>query len=316
MRGLGRQIQWVGCAAILGACYSGGGGSPDAALGGPKNCPERYGPCAVSETVVLGAEADGFDLDGPDDPDGDGRPDNVLATSDALRLVLEGALSTDLANGDLRMLIEFRDFVGTGYANLLLVFYQGVDSDEPREPADDFTGEEEFYFDWEGVDLDDCSPKSVLESSYYVDTITGELGSVTSYMSALGGLVRVERASIEGEFVADTEGHRTLPGSKARFGGAITQCSLSRGAGTGGSTALHDLTRRFALQPDIDLDGDGLETVQVDSDGILSCTDGDGVTVVEGAQCACDERMADGFSFVLLLEMRGAVLLGPAPEPD
>jgi len=279
-------------------------------------CPDTYGPTAVSATFVLGVEADGFDLDGADDPDGDGLPDNVLGATEALRSFLNSSFSGALADGSLRVLTELRELsgLGTDDPDVTLVLFGGIDSDVPLNTADDFTGDESFYFDRQWVEWDDCSPKGAMQTSYSSGTITGELGSVMFYVSSLGGFLEVERASIEADIVADTEGARTPPGSPARFGGAITQCSLAHGDGTIGLNALHDVTQYFVVQPDIDLDGDGLETVQADTAGIISCTDGDGTTVVPGELCACDERMADGYSIVFLLDMRGAVLLGPAPE--
>jgi hypothetical protein len=55
-------------------------------------------------------------------------------------------------------------------------------------------------------------------------------------------------------------------------------------------------------QPDVDLDGDGLESFEVINRGesgcqpvIVACVDGDG-TRVEGRGCAGDPRFEDGFS--------------------
>lgn len=61
-----------------------------------------------------------------------------------------------------------------------------------------------------------------------------------------------------------------------------------------------DLLRRVdgagvPLQPDVDLDGDGLETYQFDGAGGISCRDEDGQRI-DGAHCLVDPAMADGFS--------------------
>ncbi len=282
----------------------------------PGDCPESYGPTGVSSTFSLGVESDGFDLDGAEDLDGDQMPDNALGANDGLRNFLNNTFQADVADGDLRVLTELRDFSGLGAddPDLTLVLFGGVDSDDPRDTSDDFTGEEEYYFDRQWVEWDDCAPKGEMQISYTDGTLNGELGSVMFYVSSLGGFLQVERAAIEAELEADVQGARTPSGSPARFGGALTMCSLAQGSGTIGLSTLHDLVQYFTVQPDIDLDGDGLETVQTDTAGIISCTDGDGETVVYGSMCGCDERMADGFSILFLLDMRGAVLLGPAPE--
>lgn len=68
----------------------------------------------------------------------------------------------------------------------------------------------------------------------------------------------------------------------------------------GGSTILG--IRTLPTQPDVDIDGDGLERFEVDSEGpsgcqpaIVACIDGDG-TRIEAPDCAQDPRMADGHS--------------------
>jgi len=55
--------------------------------------------------------------------------------------------------------------------------------------------------------------------------------------------------------------------------------------------------RERGFQPDVDLDGDGLETFEIDpaSYEVLSCRDGDG-TPIDGAGCLHDARVADGYS--------------------
>jgi hypothetical protein len=111
---------------------------------------------------------------------------------------------------------------------------------------------------------------------------------------------------------------RTPAATAGVLGGAITQCSLSRAEPSIlAYSLLHDLHRLFQLDPDIDLDGDGLETITtVDNQtDIVSCTDGDGTTVIEGADCPCDPRMADGYSIAFELDFRGATVLGPDPTP-
>lgn len=61
------------------------------------------------------------------------------------------------------------------------------------------------------------------------------------------------------------------------------------------------------LQPDVDVDGDGLERVMSDGVEILACRDGDG-TVIEGPRCYRDPRIADGYDLRLVFR------LVPVPE--
>ncbi len=61
----------------------------------------------------------------------------------------------------------------------------------------------------------------------------------------------------------------------------------------------------LGAQPDIDMDGDGLETIEINREGVpwcqpvvVACVDGDG-TRIEGRDCLGDPRIADGFSVAL-----------------
>jgi hypothetical protein len=280
----------------------------------PATCPETYGPASLAETFEIGVEADGFDLDGAADPDGDGQPDNILGSHAGLRLLLNTECANSIADGSMRVLTEIRDLAAfdADDDDVTLVLYAGVDSDGSH--ANDFSGEAQFYYGRDWVEWDDCSPKSPMQSEYTGGILSGSADAVLFYVDMLGGFIRLERVQFETQVEEDLAGARTPIGEQARFGGAVVQCSLAKGDGIIGLSAQHDVTRVFQIQPDIDLDGDGLETVLADSAGIISCTDGDGTTVVEGPMCGCDPRMADGYSAVFLLDIRGAIILGPAPE--
>lgn len=72
-----------------------------------------------------------------------------------------------------------------------------------------------------------------------------------------------------------------------------------------------------AYQPDVDLDGDGLESYQVDffaSPRTVTCHDGDSSVVAE-ADSLRSSRMADGFSLCFSFHAAGAVNRSP-PSPD
>lgn len=68
----------------------------------------------------------------------------------------------------------------------------------------------------------------------------------------------------------------------------------------GASVGNGALTLVYGVQPDVDVDGDGLESYQVASGSncqavITGCVDGDG-TVIPGHGCVLDPRMQDGWS--------------------
>lgn len=55
-------------------------------------------------------------------------------------------------------------------------------------------------------------------------------------------------------------------------------------------------------QPDVDMDGDGLERLMAVGGEIVACVDGDG-TVIEGATCHRDPRIADGYDTRLVFRL-------------
>jgi hypothetical protein len=65
-------------------------------------------------------------------------------------------------------------------------------------------------------------------------------------------------------------------------------------------------------QPDLDLDGDGLERFVIDpgTGRVTTCFDGDS-TMIAGGSCATDPRIADGYSFTSRFSAASGVLLPP-----
>ncbi len=309
--------------APLFGCGGGGGGgggsdaaaSADAAPNGPDAgfneaaCPSSYGLSSVSSTFSVPASTVGFDLDGDD------MVNNNVATS-VVATLINSSLSSSINDGSLRTLTELRDFtaLGTDDSSVNVVLYGGIDSDSPADTADDFAGDESYYFDRLWVAPADCAPVAEIPSTYTGGTVEGTADTAQLYISALGGFVDFQRVHLSATIEADTAGVKTVAGTPALFGGAIPICSLSKGPGTIGMSALEDIVRIGGVQPDIDLDGDGLETIQAQAgDGVVSCTDGDG-TVIMGSDCACDPRIADGFSITFQIDLVGATVLGPAPQ--
>ncbi len=91
----------------------------------------------------------------------------------------------------------------------------------------------------------------------------------------------------------------------------------------GGQIAI---VRLAPTPPDVDLDGDGLESFVVDSMGpdgcqpvVTACIDGDG-TVIEGHDCLTDPRIADGYSAAIDFTATRVSIVGidgaiPPPMP-
>ncbi len=316
-------------AALLAACGGGGGDTDAGAIDAEEstidagslvtdNCPDSYGPGLIAGTFDVAPTGTGFDLDG--DTGGDAEVDNAIGDIGGLRSLVNSSLSDSLDAGTLRLLADVRDFSGIGGDDndLTVYAYGGVDSDDPANTADDFAGDEDYYYSHGSVNLDSCVPKAVLDGSYSGGTLDVSAAAISFFIDSLGGFLTFARARYQGMLETDTEGLRTPAATAGVLGGAITQCSLSRAEPSIlAYSLLHDLHRLFSLNPDIDLDGDGLETITTidNQTDIVSCTDGDGTTVVEGADCPCDPRMADGYSIAFTIDFRGATVLGPDPTP-
>lgn len=320
----------LSAAALLFGCGDDGGSAADAAVfdAAPPDamlpdagfnaaaCPGSYGPSSVAETFVIPPADVGFDLDGAADVDGDGTVDNVLGSNDTLRSLINGSLGNSLDDGGLRSLNELRDLTGLGAddSSITVVLYGGIDSDDPTDLGDDFAGDEDYYFSRLWVEPADCAPVASLTGAYAGGVVTASNDSTTFFIESLGGFVEFKRARISAAIEADTVGAKSQAGTPTLFGGAIPSCSLNKAPGTISLKAQEDVARIFSIQMDIDMDGDGLETVQAQpGDGIVSCTDGDG-TVIMGEDCGCDPRIADAYSITFQLELVGAGILGPAAE--
>jgi hypothetical protein len=283
---------------------------PDAGPLQTDNCPVTYGPTGVSSTFQVAEGTVGFDLNG------DGTIDNAIGGT-GVRGVLNGNFNTSLGNGSLRSLAEIRDLgaIGTDDPEIAVVLYGGVDSDDPAEGSDDFTGDESYYFAHDGVNSVTCDPRALAAANYTGGVVSAEDESIKFYVESFGGFLTIVEPRVSATIEADTTGYKTAAGTPALMGGAIPTCSLQNGDSGGfGQNALHALVQFFDLQPDIDVDGDGPETIQSQSLVIESCTDGDG-TVIPGETCGCDPRMKDAFSIAFETDIVGATLLGPEPVP-
>lgn len=314
------RLAWLGvvCSCAVACGDDGGGGVTDAAPTidaalidahttlNEGACPTSYGPAAIAMTfAVPDDDTIGFDLDG------DQEVDNLLS---GIAPVINQSFAQDLEDGSLLTIAELRGLdngIGSDDSEVDLVVYGGVDLDD--DVMNNFTGDADYYYAHDWVDLNDCSPLALARGSYENGTLTTEQADIQLQIETLGGLVTFARSHILVTLEADTEGAKTPTDNPALFGGVVLPCDLANADGTFGESAHHDLFR-LMMQADIDMDGDGLEVVEGDSLGIIRCIDGDGVTTVEGPMCGCDPRIADGYSIAFELDMVGATVLGPEPS--
>jgi len=66
---------------------------------------------------------------------------------------------------------------------------------------------------------------------------------------------------------------------------------------------LLDVLAVADVQPDVDVDGDGLEQVVASGSHVVACRDGDGTMIAE-ADCHLDPRIADGYELTLLFRLQ------------
>jgi len=196
----------------------------------------------------------------------------------------------------------------------------------PPDPATYFTGNDRFFVLPASL-RDGGRPQGVVSGSTTMGSLQTEVGTLTYWLPCDGFAVlliplRLQQASLSGTIVSDTA-RPTL--GNLRMCAAVTATSLHgvpNYSSIGGPTILDMIVVGInALgiyiqpgQPDIDVDGDGLEIFRdTDGDGVIDqCTDGNGA-VIDGRDCPNDPRIADGYSMTVDLEAVGAFLAGRAP---
>lgn len=133
----------------------------------------------------------------------------------------------------------------------------------------------------------------------------GREGSLTPEAAVLE-LQHDGRARFEGRL-----GGAFRPATLAQALNPLCGAARSDDCARSGETLL-EAALRYA-EPDLDLDGDGLERIDLDGEGrVRACFDGDGSSVLPlaygvPASCADDPRMADGFSISFLVGARGDI---------
>jgi len=257
-----------------------------AGLTDPTSCDAQFGTTFVIESMGILPGDQGFDLDG------DGVLDNslaFLAPAANYGWIQSIAIGTAIYLFDLLPSIES---LGDMPARPGLTFYEGVDSD--ADPGNNVSGDASFFVSAEQFDVN-CDP---LDNQFHDATADGATLHATSphwafFMDGVGTL-EFEDVQLTVDFAGDMS---TFVGT---LGAVWTVCSLSRSPfpGETSGTFLDQMANSYHVAPDIDRDGDGIEQIIGNGDTVDSCIDGDG-TVISGPFCACDPRMADGYSVAL-----------------
>ena len=270
----------------------------------PLLCPQSYGPATIiQEFFIPRGTSAAFDLDG------DGVPDNHLSSIEETINLLS---ASDIATGAFRVSLELQMLDDTDFVDDLDIVvggYIAIDMDTPIDPYDDFTSFEPFYFSRDFVSNPDCVPFTLFSGDLTGGTITGSPDRLVIPFGSIESLT-LERSRVDLRISPSGSGYAITFG---RLGGVLSTCELSRVASPVGNSLLWSLVQ-LKKQPDIDMDEDGLESIETNGlGGIRGCTDGDG-TVISSSDCACNSQISDGYSVVFIVRSVGARLLGPVPE--
>lgn len=279
----------------------------------------------IFRSIQIADEAIGCDFTG------DGVPDNAFARGIAVAGgLLNGQLDTSVNDGTLLLgvsMMAVTDSTLTNADSMSVAWLTFADRD--MDATNNMDGHGELYVDRSTV-TGEGSPHVALAGSIVNHHVTsGPQDVILPLPIGVTVNLDVRRA----HFTADITDHgsdpRTLESSS--ICGVIPVSSLAAipdlislvsgsppAACDGGEAAsLAELlvcgamplgVRIGPAQPDVDLDGDGLEQYEINATGpsgcqavIAACIDGDG-SRIEGRDCVLNPRMADGFSAALLLD--------------
>lgn len=257
---------------------------PDAAPFVESECELEFEQVYVMDTIELLPAGEGLDLDG------DGNVDNVLGV---FADVINPSFRRAVAFGTMNYLWELRQWSGPPVrdaAQLEIAFYKGIDADSPADPSNNLHGDGRFLVGARQFDIL-CQPTSRFESAKLANGAVTAQTSLWEFVQPDLGTVRLADFRFEWQFSPDMGRWSGLGG------GIVTFCGLSNAPIEGDPTRtwLDFMVVQVGLPADIDRDGDGIERVEGDGEFVTRCIDGDS-TVIEGSDCPCDPRIADGYS--------------------
>jgi hypothetical protein len=270
--------------------------------------------------IDFAVPGNGCDLGGVDSA-----PDEAInnAMNEATRSWMNSWLSNDLHNQPHVVLMVFTG-LSDQTAQTGAFSYSMLQGTDPAGSADYFTGNGRFYVENMFIDrtTGPTSPIGVTASAGQLTTATaGTL--LIPYPLVSTYTFKIARTHVDGVISSDALRPTDLNLTRmcGVFGASSMSTVRSPNTASGGSlldsVALGTVYLSFrvtATQPDIDLDGDGLETFfDDDSNGKIDrCVDGNG-TQISGETCVTDPRIGDGYSMTLTLHGVGGQLLGIAP---
>jgi len=299
------------CICLAVACGGGGTSGDDESVdAGP---PDAYqGPCPVPpgfSHVVTRLRYQPADVGA--DLDGDGDIDNIVGTLPSSVLdSLHDGLDEAIEVGEWMTIFHVTDTPLPPEPNddsLVIHAFTGLDSDVPTDASNNYDGEGRFYIRVDEFDLNCESTVGSDEASMTDHVLTAKkdvwswpLAGGSGTLSMVNGTVVVTYSSDFFTF-------------EAMYTGMTTMCSMAQlpfpGETEGSVLDAFANDLKDLISPDMDLDGDGFESVVGDGTSVLQCIDGDG-TIIEGRDCACDARIADAYSLAFTIQGIKATVIG------
>jgi hypothetical protein len=224
------------------------------------------------------------------DFNGDGVADNAFALG--FGALYDLSFKTSIDNRTIFNVMHVADWGSAQEPQLGLAYLAAIDADQPPNKNNDFTPQAHFWVDPQDFDVN-CRPINVSDMARWESPT--EFHSYTKSLVFLTrGFGKAELALVQLDI--QVNGERATINMSA----AWPACTLSK-TKVPTVTNLTTLDAFLAKRPlDVDIDGDGLEVVKLRDGAAASCVDGDG-TIIEGATCPCDPRIADGVSAQTIL---------------
>lgn len=284
----------LGCGGSKTAAKLDGGVSADLTPD-TSGCHPPFGRDYIITKFTMRNAGDGFDLMG------DGKPHNALGT---LAQFANPKWQDAIIKGYAIYLLDVRSLAGPPLVegdSPAISFFVGVDAD--NDPTNNLGGMGRFYVPAEQFDVNCQTTAGFDNVLVHGGQITADKGSVSVVSQGIGSLQFVHVKLIS-----------TMNADYTAISGALgdisTSCALSLApSGINAQSLLDVIVGQFQLQPDMDLNRDGLDTFSADSNGIVSCTSADG-TVIQGHDCPCNAHIHDGYSSAMDFTTAPASILG------
>ncbi len=324
----------VAALALCGAAACGGSSSTGTADAAANN-PDARIPMPVDASL----DADLRDADRPPTDDGGALTFGPGFVLDTVRLAESGhswagwaplvnpQFDTAITNGQMILLVELRgldDPSGQNDSDVQVGIYVGVDSD--ADPSNNFSGNAVLHVSTNSLDQVG-NPRALLTNGSITNgELSGSIsGEITFFLPTIGA-VKIQDPEFSGQLIAAGDGQSITELRGASLHGELLARHLEEVPNPVPTTcvanSMLDLVALPCLsfdgvQPDVDRDGDGLETFTETAgnlDGkIDECTDGDGTTYAStsSVQCVLDPAFQDAFTATIEVSGVRAVLAAP-----